>query len=323
MSDKNIVVTFKVREQEKEFIDKILGKGNHVFYLKNLDKNEWEETLKNADVIFSWNPTRELKNVNFDSLSSIKFVQLLSAGYDHVDLSMFKKECQIASNSGAYAEPMAEHVLAMILALSKNLLTRHLAMAEGKFDQLSENNCVKGKTCGIIGFGGIGKAAADLLRAFGTKIFAINTSGKTDEEVDFIGTLNDLDYLLKESDIIIITIPLIDPTRGLINKSKLGLMKSDAIIINVARGAIINQKDLYEHLKSNPNFRAGIDAWWSEPFKDAGFELDYPFFDLPNILGSPHNSAVVPGGLLEGSRLAVENIKNYLSGEKINGLISR
>jgi len=97
---------------------------------------------------------------------------------------------------------------------------------------------------------------------------------------------------------------------------------TNAILINVARGDIIKQKDLYEHLKSNTDFYAGIDAWWVEPFSDGEFKIEYPFFDLPNLLGSPHNSALVPDSLLNGVKKAANNILNYLKGNDVNNLVN-
>jgi len=207
--------------------------------------------------------------------------------------------------------------------LEKLLFINHNKIIGGDFDQKTNTRTLRGKICGIIGYGSIGKATANLLKGFGVKIYGINSTGKTEENIDFIGTLTDLNYVLKESDILIISIPLNEITRGLIGKKEFDLMKDDAVLINVARGAIIQEEALYEHLKSHPNFMAGIDAWWYEPFNFGEFKLNYPFFELPNILGSPHNSAIIPGALIEGQKRAIENISNFLNGNQIKGIIKR
>ena len=80
---------------------------------------------------------------------------------------------------------------------------------------------------------------------------------------------------------------------------------------------------LFEHLRSNPSFSAGIDAWWTEPFSAGEFRVDRPFFDLPNVLGSPHNSALVPGILEHAARMATENVARYLRGEPVRGVVNR
>jgi len=180
-----------------------------------------------------------------------------------------------------------------------------------------------GSACGILGFGGIGKATARLMRPFGARIFAVNTSGRTDEPVDFVGTLGDLDTILGQLDVVIVALPLTRATRGLIGRARLELMKPTAILVNVARGAIIDEGALYEHLRANPQFCAGIDAWWQEPFGQGSFATNYPFFELPNLIGSPHNSSIVPKTMLSGAQAAAENMRRHLRGEPIAGAISR
>ena len=323
MRQKHIVITYRVNDEQLQLYKEYFDKKNILTFLKDVPHEERPLILSDADVLISWNPPRELKEVDKKYISSVKFVQLLSAGFDQVDFNQFSDECIIACNSGAFAEPMAEHIAAMILSLSKNLLSKHNLMANGKFDQNSLNRSIKNYVCGVIGFGGIGKATAKILRAFDVKINAINTSGRTDEKVDFIGTLKDLNYILKNSDIIIISIPLLKETEGLIGKKELDFMKPDTILINAARGQIIDEEALFNHLKNNKNFLAGIDAWWTEPFSDGKFKLNFPFFDLPNVLGSPHNSALVPGALLEGAKRVAKNVLRYLENEEIKNIVNK
>ena len=318
---KNLIVTFKVDDQQKKLIESSV-KNADVKFLKDYDETRYLNLLKDADALLAWNPSRELRSLRINSLTNIKFVQLLSAGYDHIDFNMFPEGCKIASNNGAYAEPMAEHILAMVLTLAKKLFLNHKKLSEGEFNQQEVNISLKDSIVGILGYGGIGKAAAKLLRPFGSKIYALNSSGKTNEPVDFIGTLNDLKFILKNSDIVIVSLPLIDETKNLIGKKELELMKPNAILVNVARGQIINESDLYEHLKTHPEFYAGIDAWWVEPFTEGKFKLNFPFFELPNILGSPHNSAIVLGSLTEGLKYAVENINLYIKNKKPEHVIN-
>lgn len=318
----NITVTYHATDEEKSVIYDILA-GENLFLLQDVkDIKEKQKILLETDILLSWNPTLELKDIEINVLQNLQFVQLLSAGYDHLNFNYFSKKTIIASNQGAYAKPMAEHALAMILALAKKLTKYHNLLSKGVFDQLnSVTRYIHGSNLGIIGYGSIGKETAKLMQPFDVNVYAINTSGKTDDDVAFIGKLQDLDIVLKNSDILLISIPLNKETQALIGKRELELMKSDAILINVARGDIIIEKDLYEHLRTHPEFSAGIDAWWVEPFKYGKFETHYPFFELTNFIGSPHNSSVVPNSLIDGAKQAAINVKRFINKEVIKGLI--
>jgi phosphoglycerate dehydrogenase-like enzyme len=321
---RNILVTYKANEKEKELYKNFFRNQVISFLADVTETDKKEKILLESEIIVAWNPTRELEMFDKSLFRNFRLIQLLSAGYDHLKFDMFPSSCLIAANQGAYATPMAEHTVAMILSLAKKLRLYHNRMAEGKFEQMkSITRQIKGATLGIIGFGSIGKEVAKLMHGFDVKIMALNTSGKTSEEVDFIGTLDDLDHLLIHADFVVISIPLTEETDGLIGKRELETMKNDAILINVARGPIIKEKDLYEHLKSHPDFSAGIDTWWIEPFKFGEFKINYPFFELPNLLGSPHNSSMVENIMIEGAGRAAENVKRFLNNEKIKGIVKR
>jgi phosphoglycerate dehydrogenase-like enzyme len=147
------------------------------------------------------------------------------------------------------------------------------------------------------------------------RIHAINRSGRSDEPADWMGTVADLDALLAASDVLIVSTPLTKATRDLIGKRELELMKPDAILVNLARGEIIQEAPLFAHLRSQPNFFACIDAWWVEPERHGAFQMDHPFMSLPNVVGSPHNSASVPGMTAAALRRAIVNIRRALAGE--------
>ncbi|MDY6821185.1 MAG: 2-hydroxyacid dehydrogenase [Deferribacterota bacterium] len=319
----NITIAFKTSDDEKSTIVENLPNNCNVSFLFNLDGQSRKDLLKKSDILFAWNISKELKDNEINYLESCRFIQLLSAGADHLPFNSLKEDILIASNSGAYAEPMAEHTLGMILALSKSLVVRHLELSNKIFNNRTLNKSLRGLNCGIVGFGGIGKEVAKLLRPLNINILAINTTGTTNEDVAFIGTLKDLDYLLENSDILVLSLPLNKYSYHLIDKEKLSKMKDDAILINVARGDIIVEKDLYFHLKENPKFLAGIDAWWIEPFSHGKFEINYPFFELQNFLGSPHNSALVENIINKAIISALINIKRFLAGKNVHSIVKR
>src|SRR5438034_5820118 len=323
MNKQHIVVTFDAPPQQKALLLELLGSEASLTFFNELSSAQRERALQEANVLLSWNFPREIQPADYPHLRQVSFIQILSAGADHMTFADLPPHILVASNPGAYAAPMAEHVMAMTLALAKRLLIEHQKLKNGEFDQFTPNRMLSGMTAGILGFGGTGRATARLMRAFGMRIYALNQSGKSTEPADFIGTLQDLEHVLRASDVVVISLPLTRTTKGLIGKKELAWMKPDAILVNVARGAIIDEEALYTHLKSHPTFMAGIDAWWTEPFLHGTFRMDYPFLKLPNVLGSPHNSAVVSNILLEAARQAAENVKHFLEGEKVIGIVRR
>ena len=319
----HIVVAFDIGEEDRQLLFNTISEGASFSFLSDLNEEERKKALQAADVLLSWNPPKELAKDEYPLMTRLSFMQLLSAGADHIPFEDIPEGVKIASNVGAYAEPMAEHVLAMVLALAKQLLKHHNKLAHGEFNQFEMNKMVSGSTVGINGFGGIGKAAAKLFRCLGCRIYAINSSGRTQEAVDFIGTLKDLDYVLQASDVAVLSIALNKHTRNLIGRRELELMKPDAILVNVARAALIDEAALFEHLANNPGFKAGIDAWWVEPFSTDTFKMDHPFCELPNFIGSPHNSAMVPGVMERGIAEAAVNVRNFIQDKPIRGIVSR
>jgi len=319
-----VVVTFIPRDEFARQVNDVLDPVATVTYLADLADQDRAAALESADAVLGWNLKAELRDSEeFAGLASTGLVQLLSAGADQIPLDRIPEGVTVASNAGAYADPMAEHVLAMVLALAKRLPQNHAGLAHGDFDQQTPTRAIRGAVAGILGFGGIGQASARLFRAFGARIHAINTSGHTDEPVDWIGTLDDLDALLAASDFLVISLPLMRASQGLIGARELSLMKPDAILINVARGAVVDEDALYEHLRRNPSFSAGIDAWWQEPRGQGSFATRRPFFELPNVLGSPHNSAMTAGSLEAAARRAAENVERYLQGEAPHHVVNR
>jgi phosphoglycerate dehydrogenase-like enzyme len=316
-----VAVSYPVDEDYVKINSGILDA--EVGYTYELDDAHRMEVLRRAEVLVAWDLSREVPAGALAEASRLRLVQLLSAGVDGVDFSAIPDRLVIASNAGAYAAAMSEHVLAMTLSLAKRLPQRHAAMAAGRYDKWEPLLTLDGATCGILGFGGIGTATARLMRAFGARIYAINRTGQTSEPVEFAGTIADLDRVLTAADVLLVSLPLTLATRGLLGKRELALMKPNAILINVARGAIIDQGALYEHLRAHPQFGAGIDTWWNEPAGDAPFRPDYPFFDLPNLIGSPHNSSIVSGTMLSAARVAAQNVRRYLRGEEVKGVVRR
>ena len=315
----SLAIAYRASPDERAIFQETLGDLAQLTYIVDLPRPEVARALQQAEIILSWGLPREI----VAEMKNVRLWQLLSAGVEHLPYDLLSSETQVAANIGAYAEPMAEHMLAMALALAKRLYPSHQRMKNGDFDQFGGNLMLRHGVAAILGFGGIGQEIARLLRPFDMKIYAINRSGQTDQAVDFIGTLDNLEQILRLANVIFITLPLTSRTDGLIGERELGWMREDAILINAARGPILQEAALYQHLTSHPRFMAGLDVWWMEPFSEKPFTLNYPFLDLPNVLGTPHSSAIAGDSLVVGARRAAENARQYLRGEPLRGLVHR
>ena len=272
-------------------------------------------------MLLARNTAKELQPDEAALISDAKLLQFVSAGVDFIPMSEFPAALQIAGNGGGYAEPMAEHAVMMTLAALKRLIIEHNKVTARDFDQFRPNRMLAGSVCGILGFGGIGKATANLMRALGTKIHAINRSSKTDEPVDWIGDESQLEDLLANSDILILSLPLTPASEKLIGAAELAAMKKDAVLVNLARGEIIDEAALFAHLQENPTFTACLDAWWIEPVRHGHFAMDHDFTSLANVIASPHNSASVSGWRDVALRRACDNICRVLDGGQAQFLV--
>jgi phosphoglycerate dehydrogenase-like enzyme len=316
-----LTVTFKPTDPDRAIVSEAVGEIAEIRYLTNLDDAERRGSLSRADVVLSKNTGKELRPDEPPLVAHARLVQFLSAGVDHIPVSQLPAGVPIAKNAGAYADQMAEHTLAMILAAAKRLLVEHRNLSQGEFNQFAPNKFLRGGICGIFGFGGIGVAVARLMRCIGLRIHAINRRGLSDEQVEWIGTPERLDELMAAADVLIVSAPLTRATQGAVGRHQLSLMKDDAILVNVARGEIIDEDALYEHLASKPRFTACIEAWWIEPVRHGVFRMNRPFLDLPNVIGSPHNSTSVANSSTIALRYALDNCRRVLTGERPRHLL--
>jgi phosphoglycerate dehydrogenase-like enzyme len=321
MTKKTLLVSYEASKETRAVIERVIGDLVQVVYLADMDDNARADALSQATAIMSRNTAKELRPGEAESLTNVKLLQFVTAGVDFIPMSDLPAHLPVAANGGGYSEPMAEHAVMMALAALKRLIIEHNKVAARNFDQFAANRMLAGSVCGILGFGGIGKATANLMRALGTQIHALNRSGATDETVDWIGDETKLNQLLANSDILILSLPLTPASNNLIGKAQLEMMKENAVLVNLARGEIIDEAALFAHLQENPAFTACIDAWWVEPVRHGKFEMGHDFMSLPNVIASPHNSASVSGWRDVALRRASENVCRVLEGGQAQFLV--
>lgn len=251
--------------------------------LFNLIKKSTEKAKNNICLIIR--SVRRIMKRDVDVLSSIH-VNLLctaSSGFDNIDVAYCRKKCIKVLNVpyGNYI-PAAEHTVALILNILKSVSVADFEMKSGIYESLKYKNFeLNGKTIGIIGVGKVGSHVARLSKSFGAKIVGNDIKKSLKYKYKWI-IFKELNDLLKEADIVTVHTPLDESTLNLLSKNRLRLLKTNAVLINCARGGIVNEVELIRLLKNNKIYYAGIDVFKNEP------DINKNFRKLKNVILTPH-----------------------------------
>ena len=286
------------------------------------DLETTREYIKDADIII-FNKTKMNEELLKDA-PNVKLLAITATGFDNIDLEYCKSRGIAAANVKAYSTPaVAQHTFAMALFILEKISYYDEYVKSGKYSSQSgfcnfdeKYNELSGKTWGIIGMGNIGRSVAKIAEAFGCKVIFYSASGNstcTDYE------RVDLDTLLKESDVLSIHCPLSDRTRNLINRDTLKLMKKSAILINVARGPVVNDADLAEALNNGTIAGAGLDVLGVEPM-----EKDNPLGlikDSRKLLITPHMAWASVESRQRCFDEVLLNIQAFMEGRERNRLV--
>ncbi len=241
--------------------------------------------------------------------TELKVVTRFGVGTDNFDLKTMKEmglEVGVIANYNA----VAEFALTHILALLKNLPRYDAAARAGAWSRF-EMRELTGKTVGVVGFGRIGRRLCELLSGFGVTVLAydpfMNEQAAAERKVTPVA----LDTLLSQSDIVSLHLPATEETKHLINADTIAMMKDGAYLINTSRGALVDEKALYDALTSNKLAGAALDVFEREPVT-----ADNPLFALPNTVLSPHCSALTYETNYNGGIICAQSIVNVLRGGK-------
>ena len=257
-----------------------------------------------------------------EAASRLKLLQKTGAGVDDLPFDVLGENVWVANTSGSNPVPLAEGAVALVLALAKRVVQRNRGFCEGR--DSARGVLLKGKKAGILGMGSIGYEVAKRLKAFEMDILGLvrNPEGgvEGDLEPEFLGGPGDLDHLLRESDFLVVTVPLTPETRGMLGEKEFGLMKPTAYVVNVARAAIIQDGPLYRALAEGRLAGAALDVWWQPHFWDPLWNTEgrdaseYPLWELPNVICTPHNIGFVDVSSDAGLKVMVENVNRIREG---------
>jgi len=262
------------------------------------------------------------KEVMDEAGESLKVIANYAVGYDNIDLKEATKRGIIVTNTpGVLTESVAEHAIALMMAVSKRLVEGDTFVREGRFKGWEPDLLVgmglMGKTMGVIGLGRIGRWVARLSLGLGMEV--VYYSRSRDEEFELA---NEVDYvslerLLKKADVVNLSVPLTKETEGMIGRKELGLMKKTAILINTARGEVVDEKALIEKLKKREIAGAGLDVFEDET------KIPEMLKKLPNVVLTPHIASATAEARLQMSDLLVAGLKKALIGKVPDNAVNR
>lgn len=238
--------------------------------------------------------------------------------------AMRESEVILTNSAGIHAPPMAETVLGMILHFARGLDFAVAAQRERRWGKPAFEGAdtpvreVAGTTLGLVGFGGIGREVARRARALGMEVLALRRSGAPAEGVEVLTGEAGLEELLRRSDHVVLALPETRDTRGLMDAGRLAAMKEGAVLVNVARGGVLDEEALAGALRSGRLRGAALDVFRKEPLPS-----DSPLWEIPNVLITPHVSATSRGFWRREIDLVVENLRRYLAGERLRNEVDK
>lgn len=222
----------------------------------------------------------------FKLAPDLKVIGRFGIGVDNIDLEAAKRHGIKVMNARAInSDSVAECTVGFILAVMRNIVNLDRSTREGKWERYV-GNTIRGKKIGLVGFGAIAQYTAKLLSAFETEIFAYDVYPNVEAAKKLGVTMTDLETIIKQSDIITLHVPCTPETTKLFSDREFEMMKDTAIIVNVARGPVIDEKALYKALKEKKIAGAGLDVFEVEPTNSAN-----PLFALDNVVVLPHSAA--------------------------------
>ena len=317
------------------YVDKIRDVSpNLTIEQRTLPNGRWpEDWTTDAEIYYAYGAVPPLSQA-----PNLQWVQAHYAGVDSLEGSeLWQSDTLITTASGVHATNMAQYAMTQILAWAQRVpnwfdYKQTKSWGESRWDTFVPQE-LRGKTLGILGYGSIGRELARLAKPFGFEILVTkrdakqmvdsgyNATGLGDPE----GLLPDRIYpaeatrsMVAECDFVVITLPLTSRTRSLIDAEMLKTMKPTAFLINVGRGAIINEPDLVRGLRKGWLAGAGLDVYETEPLPD-----DSPLWEMDNVIMTPHISGFTPHYDDRATDIFAENLRRYLAGEPLLNLVNR
>lgn len=256
---------------------------------------------------------------DFRKYKKLKWIHTTFAGVDKFLMGGIGNSKAILTNSkGIYDTTVGEHAVALMLALNRGLKSAILYQEKKEWKVFEQADELFGKTVGIVGAGSIGQHIAKICKAFGCKTMGTNRSGRKCKYIDKILPSKKLRELLKESDYVVICLPLTDETRRSIGKKEFAKMKKSSILINIGRGAVLDEKALIAALKNSRIRGAGLDVFEQEPLPKSS-----KLWKMKNVIITAHYAGYTPYHEERAVELFCKNLEAFMKGKKMQNVIDK
>ncbi|WP_338337796.1 2-hydroxyacid dehydrogenase [Clostridium butyricum] len=303
-------------EKEKflDMAEKVLGDRVEITYYDNRveDSETLIERSKDAEIVVLSN-FQYRKDV-IEKCPNLKMICVAFTGVDHVDIDYCKDRGITVCNCAGYSTvAVADLVFGLLINIYRNIVECNIVTRKGGTKNGLVGFELEGKKFGVIGTGAIGMRVANIAKAFGCEVYEYSRTVKEGKEIKYV----DLNTLLSTCDVISLHVPLNENTKGLINEENIKLMKKNAILINTARGPVVDSKALSDALKNNIIAGAGIDVFEIEP----PIPVDHVLFDAPNLIVTPHVAFATKESMVKRAEIVFDNIDKYINGSSQNVIL--
>ena len=297
----NLLITGAWQEAEAH-LDELRAMGHEIEFLRQEKdalpcKGSWVEGIVCNGLFL---------HHELDEVPRLRYLQLTSAGLDRIPLERMRlKGVRIHNARGVYSVPMAEHAVWGVLSLYRRAPLLLKNQAEARWEKRRDLVELAGKTVCILGTGSVGTECAGRFRAFGCRVLGVNRTVREGPAFHQILPMDALDDALAAADVAVLTLPLTEQTRGIMNAERLGRMKPGAILVNIARGALAEETALTDALHSRLG-GAVLDVFEDEPLS-----ADSPLWRMENVIVTPHNSFVGDGNAARLWAVIQENLEAF------------
>jgi len=296
---------------------RIIGTGSTLEELKQ-DGDLFSE----ANVILNVAGNAETLPAIINEMPFLVWIHSITAGVDHILCNEIvnNDDILLTNAKGIYSSPLAEYVMTMCLHFAKDVARLMKNKEEKVWDRFQVAE-VKGKTMGIVGYGNIGLGCAKLAKAFGMKVIALRktpSQSNHDRFIDEAVGADQLNELLKNSDYVVVALALTKETRHFLKQENFKHCKENQVLINIGRGALIDEDSLVEALQTKKLFAAALDVFSVEPLPESS-----PLWTLPNAFISPHNADLTCDARHRSIKFFTENCKRFLAGEELECIVNK